>query len=197
ASAEVKTDSTGQVKKVKKEKKEKAEKSAKRNIIVVQEFAQSQKPDTTEEVSAGGTAAVRYEDSRGWVDEDGKVVEAPSISTRPERHSLPDAIATQKNSSSKIEDSVDVEESDSDEAISSVVSSDPPSEDEADIQPEHEVDERVSAQTDTAPVSNGQTTAPERTPVRDLPEPAHEVHPLEALINRPAAGPESASKLQP
>ncbi|KAK0844462.1 hypothetical protein LTS02_015676 [Friedmanniomyces endolithicus] len=142
ASAEVKTDSTGQMKKVKKEKKEKAEKSGKRNIIVVQEFAQSQKPDIAEEGSAGKTAAVQYEDSIGWVDENGKVVEALSTSTRPKRHSLPDPIPTQTNSSSKIEDSVDVDESDSDEAISSVLSSDPPSEDEANIQPEHEVDER-------------------------------------------------------
>ena len=197
ASAEVKTDSTGQMKKVKKEKKEKAEKSGKRNIIVVQEFAQSQKPDIAEEGSAGKTAAVQYEDSIGWVDENGKVVEALSTSTRPKRHSLPDPIPTQTNSSSKIEDSVDVDESDSDEAISSVLSSDPPSEDVANIQPEHEVDERVSAQTDIAPVSNSQSTAPERTPVRDLPEPANEVHPLEALFKRPAAEPESASKLKP
>jgi len=197
----VKADGTGQVNKVKKEKKEKAEKGGKRNIIVVQEFARSQKPDITEELSVEGTAAVRYEDSRGWVDEDGKVVKAAFTSTRLKRGSLPNAVAMQTDSTSRLEGSADVAESDSDEAISSVVSSDPPTEneaaDEAETEPKHELDERMSAQLDLGPVSNGQSTASDQTPVRDVPTLATEVHPLEALFKRPPPEPESASKPKP
>ncbi|TKA67798.1 hypothetical protein B0A55_09923 [Friedmanniomyces simplex] len=194
APVDVKANGTGQEKKEKKK-----EKSARRKTVVVQEFSKAEKPSSTEGMSTKGTAAVRYEDSQGWVDEDGNVVEVPVKSKRPKKRSLPDPTpaTTQLLSSNTAKISSDVAESDSDEAVSSVVSSDPPTEDEAESEPGHGLTERVDVRKEKVSALNDPSTPPEHTPLRDAPKLATEVHPLEALFKRPAPKPESASKPKP
>ncbi|TKA65538.1 hypothetical protein B0A55_09868 [Friedmanniomyces simplex] len=193
APVDVKANGTGQ------DKKEKKEESARRKMVVVQEFAKAEKPSSTEGMSTKGTAAVRYEDSQGWVDEHGNVVEVPVKSKRPKKKSLPDPTpaTTQLLSSSTAKMSSGVAESDSDEAVSSVVSSDPPTEDEAESEPGHGLTERVDVRKEKVSALNDPSTPPEHTPLRDAPKLATEVHPLEALFKRPAPKPESASKPKP
>ncbi|KAF2769571.1 hypothetical protein EJ03DRAFT_327176 [Teratosphaeria nubilosa] len=159
--------------------KEKREKKGKR-MAVVQEGKKAQKLPASG-MGVKGKAAVTFEEGKGWLDEEGNVIEAAPVVKRPKR-----AKAVENVVDSAVEAA---EESSSEESSvlseSSAVSSD---EEESDAEPP------------AAPVAEISTPPPGfLSQPGDNPSQAKDVHPLEALFKRPAHknNPDPASKPKP
>lgn len=194
--------------KAKKPKKEKEGRRSKK-MTVVEEFKKTKKPrDITMDSSSHG--ALTYEDGRGWVDQDGNVIDAERPSKKPKRRkrveepvpslsdsALGDQVMEGAEDHHEKEDDHsepmdhDAPTNESAKAVSSPSSS---SESTAESDPKQaptdvgadQPHQTVSANTATSPPAQKESTPP-----------APGVHPLEALFKKPAVRPDSASKPRP
>ncbi|KAI6803814.1 hypothetical protein KC361_g577 [Hortaea werneckii] len=178
--------------KSKKKSKDKEKKG--KNATVVEEFKKSHKP-----INAGAPSkkhhAAQFEEGKGWVDEEGNVIEPAPVSKRPKKVKRDSPAETPKtaNDEATHQETPAPESSPSDVVSSSDESSLP--DDESSVLSESSV---VSESEDDAE-SSPATPLPAKgaaasTEAQEL-QPK-EVHPLEALFKRPAA-PDSASKPKP
>ncbi|KAF2661213.1 hypothetical protein K491DRAFT_687691 [Lophiostoma macrostomum CBS 122681] len=185
-------------------KKDKKKKNAKSNEVVVHEFEKSSKTPSflkTTKLSSDPKPAVEYVNGKGWVDEDGDVVEAetgkarnkrvlelvdktsPQPTTEKKPSLTPEAEPSPKSKSkstkkSKKQITPPTPSSESDEDSSSVVSSS--SEDmSSDSAPESDSSAELTA---TPPAVA--PDAPQMILTPSSPDDTREVHPLEALFKR-------------
>jgi hypothetical protein len=202
--------------KTKVKKKDKKDKNKKDNEVVVHEFERSTKTPSflkTAQVSSDPKPAVEYVNGKGWVDEDGNVVEAetgkarnrrvlelvdstspqpqPSIegktSAKPKAEPAPKSKskAAKNKTKKQVTPPTPSSESGSDDEESSVVSSS--SEDES-----SEADSDAESSASSPAIAPG-APAIALTPSSPATEKT-EVHPLEALFKRPKPGPISTPK---
>lgn len=201
-------------KKDKKERKEKKEKS--RKEVVVKEFANTTKPISR--AAAAPRKSVSYEEGRGWVDEDGNVVEEEPPQKKRKRSIVAQeaAQAEETEQAANLEPSVEDEiSSDSEEANAEAdvlqaeqvdeehdASDSNSSEDDAN---EQDADDHVDRQLKQAQTNLASNAAVEREQSNSIPiadrlsaeldaasAEDKEVHPLEALFKRPATNAEEA-----
>ena len=173
-------------------KKDKKEKKAKRKTVV-QEFVKAQRPSASAEDAPNGERTAMFDGEKGWVDEAGKVVEAAPVSKRPKKKSRQEVETPMTKG---VEPTITVAEPGSDDEVSSVVSSDTPSESEPEVEEDAlEQGSIVPAQADR-PADHGAEAVAD-TVLPDAFAPPTEVHPLEALFKRTAPRPESATKPKP
>jgi hypothetical protein len=155
--------------KVKKKQKDK-EGSKKREKMVVEEFKKSKKSrDVSLPAGQGQHGDVHYEDDKGWVDQDGQVVEAERVSKkskRQKRSQEPNAMPT-----------VD-EENDESMAV-----------DLPNVNP--------TAQDEEAGSSAVQPESSDAAAQDEQPSTQKEVHPLEAIFKRPTTSASESSKPRP
>nr|POF04050.1 hypothetical protein CFP56_21806 [Quercus suber] len=177
----------GKTKNEKKEKKETERKDGKK-IAVVKEFDKTQKALTSAIITKPAEDEAVYEDGQGWVKSNGEVVEAETKSAkrRREKKAAEEAATIARSVSrealhSRTELSVQEQttnsSSEDDDDDSSVVSSDSSASEQESASPS-------SANSDSEPMAVDPSS----------PEPAKDVHPLEALFKR---APADASRPKP
>jgi hypothetical protein len=179
-----------------KDKDKKRNKTKKK--AVVEEFKKSSKP-APGTVIATKKGVAGFEEGKGWVDDDGNVVEPAPVSKKPKKSASAEVSAkslkasekqakvepssTPKTNAKHAQDAASDDSSSEESSVddeSSVVSSDDDSDDEEDVPGQND--------TEMADAPNGR---------HETPEQPKEVHPLEALFKRPASKPDSASKPKP
>ncbi|KAI7271097.1 hypothetical protein KC345_g7281 [Hortaea werneckii] len=179
--------------KSKKKSKDKKEKKGK-NATVVEEFKKTHKP-----INAGAPSkkhhAAQFEEGKGWVDEEGNVIEPAPVSERPKKAKRDSPAETSKtaNVEATHQEAPASESSPSNVASCSDESS--LSDDESSVLSESSVvsesEDDAESSPATPPPAKGAAAS---TEAQDLQ--LKEVHPLEALFKRPAA-PDSASRPKP
>jgi hypothetical protein len=196
-------------KKAKKESEKDGEKKSRKTPKVVEEFAKKKHVITSAE--SNSKAAAEYVEGKGWVDEDGEIVEAEPPSVKRQRaldRALQVAEETRRaeeerqqaeamdldvaeNSDSVAEELSDGDDEDlSDDAFSaSDDDDDEPSKDEGKLQ-----EAKPSTSASKSPQAEAGVPAPNNLKTPE-PEAAREVHPLEALYKRaPNPAAEDAAK---
>ena len=182
--------------------KEKKEKKQSKTQKVVQEFSKSKKPTSLASVVENETPA-HYEEGKGWVNEDGEVVEAEHAGKKRRREAEKARKAAEEaeakvreleESAKKPADSVVDDASDS-ESVSSV-SEDSPS--ESSVSEDEDQDEEIPGAPPAAPSTPPRADSPKSqspspnsilnsTTAQSEPgadDATREVHPLEALYKR-------------
>ena len=167
-----------------------------RKQIVVQESAKSSKPSArpSTELAATGQAA-RYEDGKGWVDEEGNIVEAERPSRKRKRAAPDDVLDI--SAKPPEEEAPSLEQARDADAQQS---SDDESREKGGLQPaqppSRRRDSTVDSEQSQATSSKG-GDAPDRPDSKVTTDTPKEVHPLEALFKRPAPIPEESTKPKP
>jgi hypothetical protein len=185
-------------------KKEKKHKKKVKKEVVVHEFANTTKHASflkSGTVNKSSKTAHEFIEGKGWVDEDGNLIEEESEFQRAKRLRL-EAMETKK-AAAKIEATVQAETKskkskkaptpEPESSSESASSSDPSSSSESDSD--------SGSESDTSPLSG----SPPKSATSSVPEtktPNKEIHPLEALFKRPPPPPTSdqispSSKLAP
>ncbi|RMX80023.1 hypothetical protein D0869_07872 [Hortaea werneckii] len=179
--------------KSKKKSKDKKEKKVK-NATVVEEFKKSHKPTNAGAPSKKHHAA-QFEEGKGWVDEEGNVIEPAPVSKRPKKAKRDSPAEASKTVNDQVMDQEAPahETSPNNAASSSNASS--LSDDESSVLSESSVVSESEGDAQSSPATPPPAKgAAASTETQDLGP--KEVHPLEALFKRPAA-PDSASKPKP
>jgi hypothetical protein len=189
--------------KSKDKKKDKKDKNKKKREVVVHEFEKSTKTPSFLKSSKASTEkkeAVEYVNGKGWVDEDGNVVEPEMGKVRNRRVlelvDVPEPITRQKQSATPSPKSSPAPKSTKDKKKAKKATPPPSSESENDESSEvsSSSDDDLSTSEDEAEVdAEKSSSSPTPTKKADTPEisltlpsPAtKEVHPLEALFKRP------------
>ena len=196
-------------KKAKKEAEKDGERKNRKTPKVVEEFAKKKHVITSAE--SNSKAAAEYIEGKGWVDEDGEIVEAEPPSVKRQRaldRALKVAEETRRaeeerqqaeamdvdvaeNSDSVAEELSDGDDDElSDDASSASGDDDEPSEDEGKVQ-----EAKPSTSTSKSPQAEADVSIPSSNFKTPEPEAAREVHPLEALYKRaPNPAAEDAAK---
>jgi hypothetical protein len=196
-------------KKAKKEAEKDGERKNRKTPKVVEEFAKKKHVITSAE--SNSKAAAEYIEGKGWVDEDGEIVEAEPPSVKRQRaldRALKVAEETRRaeeerqqaeamdvdvaeNSDSVAEELSDGDDDElSDDASSASGDDDEPSEDEGKVQ-----EAKPSTSTSKSPLAEADVSIPSSNFKTPEPEAAREVHPLEALYRRaPNPAAEDAAK---
>ena len=182
-------------KKVQKKKEEVKKKNKGKKTTVVEEFAKHKVPAVVRNTRSSTKATTEFVEGKGWVDEDGEVVEAAPKSSRPKRKEEKAAVEPVAQVIPEPAAANEEKEDSSSEVLSS--SSDPVSSSDSDDESHAGESTEPAAKQDLAPPPASRST-PE--PLRDtplagpkLPADSKQVHPLEALFKRPAAHEPSAS----
>ena len=150
-----------------KSKKDKKGKKDKR--VVVEEFSKSKKALVTSAEDEGTEhGELSYEDGKGWVDQNGNVVEAERPSKRPSRRKAPEPSAG---------------------AIESTETNDFAQDDDMAI--DHAEDESSKPENESSKPANSSIAAEEEATTKQ------EIHPLEALFKRPTSSSSASAKNRP
>ncbi|KAK6442629.1 hypothetical protein LTR95_001137 [Oleoguttula sp. CCFEE 5521] len=176
-----------------KEKKIKKERSGGKKEKVVKEFSKSKKLAAGSHGTSMARSALKHEDGKGWVDDDGNVVESERVSKRSKRER--DTVAENASLSGKSSRSVVARRSQNPSPVPPQAAADSSAGEESSVvssdSSDSESDEDGS-ETTSNPADN--TTA------KANPEPAiatRDIHPLEALYKRPATATSDNEKVRP
>ncbi|OQO01363.1 hypothetical protein B0A48_12918 [Cryoendolithus antarcticus] len=176
-----------------KDKKIKKERSGGKILKSVKEFAKSKKLATGSDGASVARSTLIHEDGKGWLDNDGTVVEPERVSKRAKRER--DAVAENATPSIKLSRSVAARRLRNPSPVPPPATADSSAEDESSVVSSNSSDSESDEDRSGTNFNQADNTAAKANP-----EPAtapRDIHPLEALYKRPATATSDNERVRP